>query len=109
MVLSFLVSVAEVFPGAVDDRGIIGHSGDCCILVVCSAFYREERKRSSPQLDRSLGFVGGNGFAHLVGHCRGSIQAHVSRRESVKSDSLSSSRGNPQKLSPITLLDSSNV
>ena len=38
-----------------------------------------------------------------------SWEAHVSRRESVKSDSLSSSRGNPQKLSPITLLDSSNV
>ena len=30
-----------------------------------------------------------------------SWEAHVSRRESVKSDSLSSSRGNPQKLSPI--------
>ena len=38
-----------------------------------------------------------------------SWEAHVSRRESVKSDSLSSSRGNPQKLSPMTLLDSSNV
>ena len=38
-----------------------------------------------------------------------SLEAHVSRRVSVKSDSLSSSRGNPQKLSPITLLDSSKV
>ena len=38
-----------------------------------------------------------------------SWEAHVSRRVSVKSDSLSSSSGNPQKLSPITLFDSSNV